>query len=58
MLGPIDMDLLQKGRDTHKYFTNEYDLYHINEVCVSISLIYIFNGNISLNFFCFCINIK
>ncbi|KAJ8558550.1 hypothetical protein K7X08_034079 [Anisodus acutangulus] len=31
MLGPIDMDMLEKGQETHKYFTKDYDLYHINE---------------------------
>ncbi|PIN06582.1 LAMMER dual specificity kinase [Handroanthus impetiginosus] len=31
MLGPIDMDMLQKGQETHKYFTKEYDLYYGNE---------------------------
>ncbi|KAF8402646.1 hypothetical protein HHK36_010735 [Tetracentron sinense] len=31
MLGPIDMEMLVKGQETHKYFTKEYDLYHINE---------------------------
>ncbi|KAK6122049.1 hypothetical protein DH2020_044208 [Rehmannia glutinosa] len=31
MLGPIDMEMLQKGQETHKYFTKEYDLYCINE---------------------------
>ncbi|KAK6156135.1 hypothetical protein DH2020_010383 [Rehmannia glutinosa] len=31
MLGPIDMDMLHKGQETHKYFTKEYDLYYINE---------------------------
>ncbi|KAG8380816.1 hypothetical protein BUALT_Bualt06G0055800 [Buddleja alternifolia] len=31
MLGPIDMDMLQKGQETNKYFTNEFDLYYINE---------------------------
>ncbi|KAL2555665.1 Protein kinase superfamily protein [Forsythia ovata] len=30
-LGPIDMDMLQRGQETFKYFTKEYDLYHINE---------------------------
>ncbi|CAA2975289.1 LAMMER dual specificity kinase [Olea europaea subsp. europaea] len=30
-LGPIDMDMLQRGHETHKYFTKEYDLYLINE---------------------------
>lgn len=32
MLGPIDLDMLVKGQETDKYFTNELDLYHINEV--------------------------
>ncbi|XP_059627970.1 uncharacterized protein LOC132270783 [Cornus florida] len=31
MLGPIETELLVKGQETDKYFTNEYDLYHINE---------------------------
>ncbi|KAK4351338.1 hypothetical protein RND71_030651 [Anisodus tanguticus] len=31
MLGPLDMDMLEKGQETHKYFTKDYDLYHINE---------------------------
>ncbi|KAI3470884.1 hypothetical protein Pfo_027547 [Paulownia fortunei] len=31
MLGPIDMEMLQKGQETHKYFTKEYDLYYLNE---------------------------
>lgn len=31
MLGPIDMEMLEKGQETHKYFTEEYDLYLINE---------------------------
>ncbi|KAK4433271.1 Dual specificity tyrosine-phosphorylation-regulated kinase mbk-1 [Sesamum alatum] len=31
LLGPIDMDMLHKGQETHKYFTKEYDLYYINE---------------------------
>lgn len=32
MLGPIDVDMLQNGQETHKYFTNEYDLYYTDEV--------------------------
>lgn len=32
-LGPIDTEMLVKGQETHKYFTKEFDLYHINEVC-------------------------
>ncbi|GMI80876.1 plant-specific dual-specificity tyrosine phosphorylation-regulated kinase 3 [Hibiscus trionum] len=31
MLGPFDMEMLENGQETHKYFTEEYDLYHINE---------------------------
>lgn len=31
ILGPIDMDMLAKGQETHKYFTEDYDLYLINE---------------------------
>ncbi|XP_059302118.1 uncharacterized protein LOC132054059 isoform X1 [Lycium ferocissimum] len=31
MLGPIDLDMLERGQETHKYFTKDYDLYHINE---------------------------
>ncbi|KAG5557985.1 hypothetical protein RHGRI_008032 [Rhododendron griersonianum] len=31
MLGPIDMEMLEKGQETCKYFTEEYDLYLINE---------------------------
>lgn len=34
MLGPIDTEMLEKGQETHKYFTEEYDLYLINEVCL------------------------
>ncbi|GAB2211021.1 hypothetical protein Droror1_Dr00016312 [Drosera rotundifolia] len=30
MLGPIDMEMLE-GKETHKYFTKEYDLYYIHE---------------------------
>ncbi|GER50967.1 kinase family protein [Striga asiatica] len=32
IFGPIDTNMLRNGRDTHKYFTKEYDLYQINEV--------------------------
>ncbi|XP_077215324.1 uncharacterized protein LOC143849910 isoform X5 [Tasmannia lanceolata] len=31
ILGPIDMEMLVRGQETHKYFTNDYDLYHMNE---------------------------
>jgi len=33
MFGSIDMEMLVKGQDTHKYFTKEYDIYYVNEVC-------------------------
>lgn len=46
MLGPIDLDMLVKGQETDKYFTNELDLYHINEV-------HILNLSRSLSFFLF-----
>lgn len=32
MIGPIDTDMLIRGQETNKYFTDEFDLYHINEV--------------------------
>ncbi|XP_030929826.1 serine/threonine-protein kinase ppk15 isoform X3 [Quercus lobata] len=31
MLGPIDLEMLEQGQETDKYFTQEYDLYQINE---------------------------
>ncbi|KAG7614984.1 Protein kinase domain [Arabidopsis thaliana x Arabidopsis arenosa] len=31
VLGPIETEMLKKGQETHKYFTKEYDLYHLNE---------------------------
>ncbi|CAN6835603.1 unnamed protein product [Brassica oleracea] len=31
VLGPIEMEMLEKGQETHKYFTKEFDLYHLNE---------------------------
>ncbi|XP_076942250.1 uncharacterized protein LOC143612062 [Bidens hawaiensis] len=31
MLGPIDFDMLARGQETSKYFTEEFDLYRINE---------------------------
>ena len=33
MLGPIQSEMLVMGQETHKYFTEEYDLYYSNEVC-------------------------
>lgn len=37
ILGPIDTEMLENGNETHKYFTKDYDLYYINEVCCSLS---------------------
>lgn len=31
MFGPIDQEMLEQGQETPKYFTEEYDLYYINE---------------------------
>ncbi|KAK1303104.1 Serine/threonine-protein kinase AFC2 [Acorus calamus] len=31
MIGRIDTEMLEMGRETHKYFTDDYELYHINE---------------------------
>ncbi|KAJ1426362.1 Serine/threonine-protein kinase, active site [Sesbania bispinosa] len=31
MFGPIDLEMLVKGQETHKYFTKEYDIYYVNE---------------------------
>ncbi|KAL4575013.1 hypothetical protein LXL04_021853 [Taraxacum kok-saghyz] len=31
MLGPIDIEMLENGKETDKYFTKDYDLYQINE---------------------------
>lgn len=32
IIGPIDQDLLVKGRDTYKYFTKNHMLYERNQV--------------------------
>ncbi|PON86597.1 Serine/threonine protein kinase [Trema orientale] len=31
LLGPIDLDMLERGRESSKYFSEEFDLYHLNE---------------------------
>ncbi|GLT89188.1 hypothetical protein SLE2022_071830 [Rubroshorea leprosula] len=31
LLGPVDPEMLLKGQETYKYFTEEYDLYLMNE---------------------------
>ena len=39
-IGPIDMQMLALGQETPKYFTEEYDLFHKNEVhaCLHFSV--------------------
>ncbi|KAJ0259481.1 putative Ser-Thr protein kinase [Hirschfeldia incana] len=31
VLGPIETEMLENGQETHKYFTKEFELYHLNE---------------------------
>ncbi|KAL8218102.1 hypothetical protein R6Q57_021475 [Mikania cordata] len=31
IIGPIDIEMLENGQETDKYFTKDFDLYHINE---------------------------
>nr|XP_043613571.1 dual specificity protein kinase CLK1-like [Erigeron canadensis] len=31
MLGPIDIEMLENGQETDKYFTKDFDLYYLNE---------------------------
>ncbi|XP_018514254.2 uncharacterized protein LOC103866978 isoform X3 [Brassica rapa] len=31
VLGPIETVMLEKGQETDKYFTKEFDIYHLNE---------------------------
>uniref|UniRef100_A0A7N0TQC3 Protein kinase domain-containing protein n=1 Tax=Kalanchoe fedtschenkoi TaxID=63787 RepID=A0A7N0TQC3_KALFE len=31
MFGQFDLEMLEKGKEAHKYFTNEFDLYCLNE---------------------------
>ena len=37
ILGPIDPELLAKGRDTHKFFTKNHTLYERNQVRVELN---------------------
>ena len=32
MISPIDMEMLELGQETHKYFTDDYGLFTKNEV--------------------------
>ncbi|KAJ6311904.1 hypothetical protein OIU77_013619 [Salix suchowensis] len=40
MLGPIHSEMLMKGQETHKYFTEEYDLYYSNEETNQIEYVF------------------
>ncbi|KAL0740131.1 hypothetical protein Bca4012_081644 [Brassica carinata] len=31
VLGPIETEMLEKGQETHKYFTKEFELYHLDD---------------------------
>ncbi|XP_020114252.1 uncharacterized protein LOC109728290 isoform X2 [Ananas comosus] len=39
IIGPIDMEMLVLGQETPKYFTDDYDLYHKNEVTDQIEFL-------------------
>ncbi|KAF3433433.1 hypothetical protein FNV43_RR24535 [Rhamnella rubrinervis] len=39
MLGPFDLEMLERGQEAHKYFTEEFDLYHINEETTQLEYI-------------------
>lgn len=43
MLGPIDLEMLVRGQETQKYFTKEYDIYHVNEVRPPFELFFIYD---------------
>jgi hypothetical protein len=32
IIGPVDMEMLELGQETQKYFTDDYDLFTKNEV--------------------------
>ena len=38
VLGPIETVMLEKGQETDKYFTKEFDIYHLNEVFFYLDL--------------------
>ncbi|XP_073042314.1 uncharacterized protein [Primulina eburnea] len=40
LLGPIDVSMLKKGQETHKFFTEEYDLYYLNEETDQVEYIF------------------
>ncbi|KAG6418451.1 hypothetical protein SASPL_120655 [Salvia splendens] len=39
ILGPIDMEMLQNGQETNKYFTDDHELYCLNEETNELELI-------------------
>ncbi|KAG6602616.1 hypothetical protein SDJN03_07849, partial [Cucurbita argyrosperma subsp. sororia] len=39
LFGPINTEMLLNGQETHKYFTEEYDLYYMNEETDQMELI-------------------
>lgn len=39
LLGPIDLEMLLLGQETHKYFTKEYDLFYISKVTNGVEYI-------------------
>ncbi|XP_073283147.1 uncharacterized protein [Primulina huaijiensis] len=40
LLGPIDVSMLKKGQETHKFFTEEYDMYYLNEETDQVEYIF------------------
>lgn len=40
LLGPINMSMLKNGQETHKYFTEEYDMYYLNEETNQVEYIF------------------
>lgn len=50
MLGPIDLEMLMQGQEIYKYFTKEYDLYYINEVCFANIFISLFVIRLTLEY--------
>lgn len=51
-IGPIDMEMLALGQETQKYFTDDYDLFHKNEV-QDLFYLYFFQM-----YWIYCVNLK
>lgn len=49
IIGPIEQDMLAKGRDTYKYFSKNHMLYERNQVKVTAS----YKENLRVNFSAF-----